>query len=374
MGMMLSRPLLINDKYCSVKYPSVNLEYDPAYPDLPCPHKHMELQQRLCEAVIEDFDGSTPTISVDDAKIVIQAVERWLSALPPVYRLPDADTRYDHTHKYLILQRLQTVVMGYSSIVSVLKTFITQTYKPEPKLDEHVLREMQTTAVETCIKLMDIAQQLADLYIPDYNKYFLIVFTPFDTAALLCSAVIHDTKHILPFRNEILQTIAKGLALIRRLTKVTKTGAVAESVIVSLVSKFNLTPEETSIFYTSPSTDSPSSKRLASSPIASSETGGTPPLPGLSPDSDPTTSSSDSGPSLGTTSSGGLPQHSIIAPATMPAAIPNQQFDNVDPFLEDLTIEQIADFDFGALEPVFDWSHVNLFENGEQVFDFGGAP
>jgi hypothetical protein len=85
-------------------------------------------------------------------------------------------------------------------------------------------------------------------------------------------------------------------------------------------------------------------------------------------------SSSDSVPSLGTTSSDGLPQHSIIAPATMPTAILGQQFDNVDPFLEDLTIEQIADFDFGALEPVFDWSHVNLFENGEQVFDFGGAP
>jgi len=354
---MLSRPLLINDKYSAVKYPSVNLEYDPAYPDLPCPHKHMELQQRLCQSVIGDFDGSKPLIAVDDAFVVIRAVNSWLDTLPPIYRLPDADTRYDKTHKYLVLQRLQIVCMGYSSIVSVLKTFVTQTHKPEPKLDHNMLRDLQLIAVDKCMQLMEIAQQLADLYIPDYNKYFLIVFTPFDTSALLCSAIIHDSQYILPKRNEILQTIAKGLELIRRLAHVTKTGSVAERVIVNLISKFTHTPEETSVFHSSPSGDSSAPKRHASS-VASSDNSGTPPVPELSPDAGPTTTllSSEFVPSA--------QQHSGETPLPNPiistTAADAHQLNDSRTAIDSggLTMDQMADYDFGPLEPEYDLTDV----------------
>ncbi|KIW02621.1 uncharacterized protein PV09_06066 [Verruconis gallopava] len=372
MGMMLSRPLLINDRYCSVKYPSVNLEYDPAYPDLPCPHKHMELQQRLCQAVIGDFDGSKPTISVDDALTVIRAVNRWLDTLHPVYRLVDTDTRYDATHKYLKLQRLQTVCMGYSSIVSALKTFLTQTNKPEPKLDSRMLQELQGIAIEKCLQLMDIAQQLADLYIPDFNKYFLIVFTPFDTSALLCSAIIHDTKRILPRRNDILKGIAQGLSLLRRLAHITKTGSVAESVITSLVFKFSLTQEENAILYSTAPSESPPAKRIASTAnsYTASEPNSTPPLPSLSPGDKNTTTSSESTPSVPMTTTQSTPDDpTIIASATVPNSIAEGGYAHPS-FSTEMTVEQMANFDFGPLGPVFDWSHVNLFEENQHAFQF----
>lgn len=60
-----------------MKHPTINLEYDATKPDLPCSHKHMELQQTLCEAVIADFEGSTSTIRVKDAEMVMGAINRW---------------------------------------------------------------------------------------------------------------------------------------------------------------------------------------------------------------------------------------------------------------------------------------------------------
>jgi hypothetical protein len=381
MGMMLSRPLIINERHCSVDHPSVNLEYDASKPDLPCPHKHMELQQQLCEAIVGDYDGSKPTIHVKDAEFVMTAVNKWLDALPPVYRLIGTDTRYDKTDPYLVLQRLQTVCMGYSSILSVLKTYLTQTFEVEADLTPKKLREFQNIAIDKSVQLMDIAQQLADIFIPDYNKYFLIVFTPFDTAALLCSAIIHDTRFRLPRRNEILQMIAKALTLLRRFVKVTKTGAVAESVISQLISKFNLTPQESTIFYSSPSSSSddssaPSSKRHAPAeePRKNSDSS----VPGLSPDVEPSISTSTSGsaptlPALSTATSN-QPSPTTHAAIVPPSSLIPTTTAMPDPaYVDNFSVQDMAIFDFGPLGHVFDWQHVNLFDENGHPFDFTGG-
>lgn len=389
MGMILSRPLIINDRYCSVKHPSVNLEADSTKPDLPCPHKHMELQQQLCEAIIGDFDGSRPIIRVKDAETVMAAVNKWLNSLPAVYRLEGTDTRFDKTDRYIVLQRLQTVCMGYSSIVSVLKAFLTQTFKAEPDLTPAKLRELQETAINKGVQLMDIAQQLADLYIPDYNKYFLIVFTPFDTGALLCSAILHDTKRVLPRRNEILEMIAKALALIRRLNKVTRTGPVAESIIMQLVSRFDLTPEEQRIFHASPSSssagDSPRSPKRHAGDIGPRKNSDPSP-PGLSPDADSDVGASGTQQSMTSTSAmdsiygaaDAVPSSATTPPNPIMTAIPNSialpptTMYPVPAFSNDFAVQEMAAFDFGALDGVFAWQNVNLFDT-TNTFDPPGG-
>lgn len=379
MGMLLSRPLLINERHCSVKRPTANLEFDPAKPGLPCPHQHMVLQHNLCESVMAFFDGTK--LGVKQVEMAVAVVRQWLDSLLPAYRLVDTDTRYDESDHYIVLQRLQTVCMGHTSILSVVKTYLTQTYEAEPALTRTKLYELQNLAIDECVKLMSIAQTLADMYIPDYNKYFLIVFTPLDVSALLCSAIIHDTRYNLPRRNEILETIARGLSLLRRLARVTRTGTIALRAVTELIAKFSLTPQETTIFDQSQSHESsPSSKRLALS--EGSRENSDSDVPGLSPDAGPgistTSTTSQSAQSVQATSSATStaptppqPIMSAIPVTSVPAPTMNVY---PDPYAtNDFEVQQMMNFDFGELEPIFNWRNVNLFENNDHVFDSMGG-
>jgi hypothetical protein len=264
--------------------------------------------------------------------------------------------------------------MGHSSIVSVLKTFFTQTYKPEPDLTPKKLRNFQNIAINECIKLMEIAQQLADLYIPDYNKYFLIVFTPLDVSALCCSAIIHDVQHNLPRRSEILHIIAQGLGLVRRLSKVTRTGSIAEKAISQLVSRFSLSLDEATIFHASPPSSSeeglPSSKRHAAFTESRKSSGSE--VPGLSPDIGPSDSTTVLPPQSGAGSRIPTPPNHLMT--ALPVTSLPMSSTVLDPnFANDFGVQEMVNFDFAELGPVFNWQNVNLFENNDHIFDFAGG-
>lgn len=369
MGMMLARPLLINDRFCTAQAPSANLEHDPAFPGVSSPFKHMELQRLLIKDTIQIFDGSKEQLTVDEARSIITIVKAWFDKLPPIYRATNPDRTFDKTHPYLVLQRLQTICMGYSTIISPLKSFLTRTYAPDRKLDLATLSELQLVCIDTCLRRMEIAQQLADLFIPDYNKYFLIVFTPFDTAALLASAILHDIERTLPQRMDLLHAIAQGLTLVRRLKAVTKTGYVAESVLTSLISKFHLTSSESDIFSDFRTTEERPSKRLATSP-RSNAAGSSCTLPETNASRNLPSRDSDPGPgdSFSTSS---ISTESVRSDKSPPLKVNEES--PLDETLCPLELEQLLDFDFGSLEPVFDWSDINLFDLEPPAFNFDGG-
>lgn len=256
----------------------------------------------------------------------------------------------------------------------VLKTFFTQTYKPEPDLTPAKLREFQNIAINECLKLMEIAQQLADLYILDYNKYFLIVFTPQDVLVLCCSAIIHDVHHNLPRRSEVMNIIAQGLGVVRRLAKVTRTGSIAEKAISQLVSKFNLLLDEAAILYASPPSSSdesaPSSRRHAA--FKGSRNSSDSEVPGLSPDVGPSDSIAALLPHSGTGSRVPTPPNHLLMVSPI-ASLPMSSTALGPNFANDFGVQEMVNFDFAELGPVFNWQNVNLFENNDHILEFAGG-
>lgn len=94
---------------------------------------------------------------------------------------------------------------------------------------------------------MDVSHRLFDHVYPINAKFHLVTFLLFDTAAFLCSAMIHDKDRSLPQRDIILQKVSLACSLMRRLAQVTKTGAICYPVLVRLAKSL-----------------SPSSRRIAS--------------------------------------------------------------------------------------------------------------
>lgn len=79
--------------------------------------------------------------------------------------------------------------------------------------------------VDVALRLLRVSRKLFDHEFPINAKFHLVVFSIFDTATLLCSAIIHDRDHILPHRQEVFSFIEASLDMLHQLSAITKLGA-----------------------------------------------------------------------------------------------------------------------------------------------------
>lgn len=250
---MLSRPFIINSTYCSFEMPNVRLESDHIEADVPSPIVHIALQCQLGQALskIPGVMGGimTPAIAVT----VQQETEKWLASFPPAYRLVNPDTQWDHDYKYVEVQRKQLHTIAYMVMLMPLKPCLTRDVQQDSTSIE---KSLQPTAIDIALKLIKAAHQLLDCMFPLNAKFHFAPFTMFDTAASLCSAIIHDHGRCLPQRDGIIQAIGVTLGTLEQSSHSTKTAAICYSVLSKLVDKLSLTPEE-ELILRSKSSDSP---------------------------------------------------------------------------------------------------------------------
>ncbi|KAF4216513.1 hypothetical protein CNMCM8980_005873 [Aspergillus fumigatiaffinis] len=253
MSLMLSRPFIINSTYCSFEMPNVRLESDHIEADVPSPIVHIALQCQLGQALskIPGVMGGTMTPAI--AVTVQQETENWLALFPPAYRLVNPDTQWDHDYKYVEVQRKQLHTIAYMVMLMPLKPCLTSDVQQDSTSIE---KSLQPTAIDIALKLIKAAHQLLDCMLPINAKFHFAPFTMFDTAASLCSAVIHDHGRCLPQRDEAIGAIGVTLGTLEQISQSTKTAAICYSVLSKIVDKLSLTQEE-ELILRSKSSDSP---------------------------------------------------------------------------------------------------------------------
>jgi hypothetical protein len=341
MGMILSRPFMIHDDHCTVGLPSVNLERDLACPGVPSPIMQMTLSCQLLQSTTEVLELTNKRPSFNSAIACHGRVQTWLSNLPPVYRTENPDTSYDSKYPFLKRHRYQTYVMGYTTIFSLLKPFLTQNDTITAPVEIEALEALRQACVNYGIKLMEIAKGLFDLFIPTGNtKYFVVCFIPFDTSTLFIAALLRDKDRTLPRRPEILQAISKGIAMMWILRPITKTGAIAWSVLTKLIPPLELDDNERSLIDPDGLILKPrkATKRVA---LGKASQGTLPPSP----------------PGRGLPLPEPPRQTTLLTPES---STTGDEYDyKFDPFqsVDDISF---SDFDFGGLGPVWDWEDLNL--------------
>ena len=89
--------------------------------------------------------------------------------------------------------------------------------------------------INLALDVLDVARRLFDHEFPINAKFHMVVFSIFDTSTILCSAIIHDTQHRLPRRNEVVDAIASSLDRLHQLSLSTKLGASSYAFLYKLV-------------------------------------------------------------------------------------------------------------------------------------------
>jgi hypothetical protein len=167
-------------------------------------------------------------------------VDAWMQDFPAFYALTDPETKFDTRHQYIVLQRRNLHAIGYAAMLTPLKAFLTSSTPPQTGLE----RSLRDLAIDTALRLLDAGRAMFDFVFPIRAKYHFVVFCIFDTTAVLCAAILHDSSHTLPRRGEIVAAIAGALALMEQLSRITKTGAMSFSIARKLIAHLPMTPQE----------------------------------------------------------------------------------------------------------------------------------
>ncbi|KAJ0416074.1 fungal-specific transcription factor domain-containing protein [Aspergillus carlsbadensis] len=232
MSLLLSRPFIINSSCCAFEMPTMQLETGDSKPEAPSPMAHMVLQCQLGLAILNIPGAVSGELSATQAMSIQEQTEKWLDSFPPAYSILNPNTQWDIKFPFVKLQRLQLYVIGYMMLLMPLKECLTKHLSLQSSSIAKGLRE---TAIDNALKLLAACDDLSRHMFPLNAKFHFAPFLMFDTAALLCSAILHDKEKSLPRREEILKAISKTLNDLSRLSERAKTGMICYKILKKLV-------------------------------------------------------------------------------------------------------------------------------------------
>ncbi|PFH62897.1 hypothetical protein XA68_11216 [Ophiocordyceps unilateralis] len=220
---LLSRPLIIDRTDCEVGLPSLKLEgYTPS------PLLHMKLQSELITELALNFKLPKNVVSSVDVFKYQAIIEAWMRRFPPVYALDDADESSDIQRPWIVLHRHYLRTMSYSMILDPIRAYLARPVTAAAHPDELRIR---SDGIDYSLRLMDALYGFFDHVYPRDAKFHFVLFCIFDTAAVLCSALMHDADGSIPRRRDILGAIDGAVDMLRRLANVTKTAKTSYEIL-----------------------------------------------------------------------------------------------------------------------------------------------
>jgi hypothetical protein len=234
MSAWLGRPNLIDQKHLTFKFPNLRLDQSTTEPNLLSPFAHMALQAQLGRRIANVLSDaqSVQNLSSKEVFAVQAECEKFIEELPPIFRVKNPDTSLDEQHPYFIFQRHQMHCVIFVTMVDFMKPYLTR--DRQDKLTERD-DEFRKMGIDIALRLLRVSRNLFDHEFPINAKFHMVVFSIFDTATLLCSAIIHDRDHMLPHRDEVLTAIDNSVDMLHQLSLTTKLGASSYNFLQKLI-------------------------------------------------------------------------------------------------------------------------------------------
>lgn len=234
MSSWLGRPNLIDQKNLTFKFPNLRLDQSTSEPNLLSPFAHMALQANLgrrIATVLSDAQ-STNDLSSWQVLAIESECEKFIKELPAIFRVKDPDTSLDEQYPYFVFQRHQLHCVIFVTMLDYLKPYLTRDRRDKLTEKDDEFRKM---GVDIALRLLRVARNLFDHEFPINAKFHMVVFSIFDTATILCSAIVHDRDNVLPHREEVLNMIESSLDMLHQLSLTTKLGASSYNFLYKLV-------------------------------------------------------------------------------------------------------------------------------------------
>lgn len=244
MSALLSRPLMINYAACSFTSPNLGLEASAREPGLPSPYSHIAYEFNLIQDLAAKFSIADKELGAEKAAAIQAEVEKWMDSLPAVYQRRSPDTQWDEKHYWIRFQRHHIHVVGFMASLGLVKQYLAN--RPGRSGRSELEKSLRASGVSCCLELLDNSRKLFESVTYVSSKFHFGVFCIFDTATVLCSAILHDDDGDLPDRPAAVDAIAAALRMMDRVN--TETGGYGAlcRILRRLLESLPLTPAERS--------------------------------------------------------------------------------------------------------------------------------
>jgi hypothetical protein len=218
MSAWLSRPHLIDQTDTSFTFPNLRLEESYGDDELLSPFAHMSLQAQLGRRVSRKAIETAELPESEQISAFVSEVDLWFDELPPIFSITNPDLSLDVDHPYFAFQRQQLQAIGFMVRLNPLRTYLTNSPSAASASDA----EFRDLGIESCLKLMGVAEKLFEVEYPINAKFHFVMFCIFDTAAVLCSAVVHNPG--LPQTGQISNVLESAIGMLDRLSTYSRIG------------------------------------------------------------------------------------------------------------------------------------------------------
>ncbi|ATY65048.1 Fungal specific transcription factor [Cordyceps militaris] len=226
---LLSRPKLIDRSECMVSLPALTLEsYSPS------PLLHMKLQSELIGELARRFGSPREVTSPAQIDQYTSVILDWMQRFPQAYKFEKPDRAIDLKYSWVTLHRHYLHTMAYSMLLDPLRAYMARRITANSPPDDLRIRD---EGIAYTLKLMSALSEFFDFLYPKDAKFHWALFSIFDTAAVLCSVILHDEDRCIPSRQEILMAIESARCMLQRLATETRTAKTSYEILSRLAKR-----------------------------------------------------------------------------------------------------------------------------------------
>lgn len=194
----------------------------------------MKLQSELVGQLSHRFGSPREIRSPAQVEQYMQTIIDWMNRFPKVYDMENPDKSVDSRHSWVTLHRHYLRTMAYSMMIDPLRAYLAKRMAQDSPPMELRLR---TYGINYALKLMDALYGFFDHVYPRDAKFHWALFSIFDTAAVLCSAVLHDEDQSMPRREDITVAIDSALSMLKRLASQTRAAKTSYDILLRLTKR-----------------------------------------------------------------------------------------------------------------------------------------
>ena len=216
MAEWLSRPFLIDHASSSYQMPNLELDGSADGPISPFSIVYYEY------ALVHQLSAKYPRLNSIEARAkthsILGDIDSWIWTLPSPLRVTDPDTRWDEQHPHIYMQRAFLHTFIWLSKIALLKPSLTQPGRYMP--DTYGIR-LRDVAIDACVQAIQSATDTVERSELSNLKFHFATFALFDTATILCSALMQESGDSPALRMRLRQAVTQAHQTLSQVAPIT---------------------------------------------------------------------------------------------------------------------------------------------------------
>ncbi|KAJ4180066.1 hypothetical protein NW767_014494 [Fusarium falciforme] len=228
---LLGRPMLIDRSDCDVGLPSPSLEEARHSPLL-----HTRMQSSLVQHLFDRFGRTKNITDPTDIREYVGIIKKWTKDFLHPFDMHQTDQSLD----WVAVHRHYVHIMAFSMLLNPIRPFFARAFT---SLSLHTELTIRNDGISYCLEFMVSLRRFFNSVYPHVARFPFALLFIFDTAAGLCSAVLHDEHHTLPVREDVFRAIDDAHTMLRRLRMVTKSAETSYRILSRIMKRLSRTVE-----------------------------------------------------------------------------------------------------------------------------------